>query len=779
MSTDISHHKRTIAHFDLDAFYVSCERELNPSLLKKAVAVSQYNPHGILSETHSSEIQKRLIVDPKRQSSRYKTGGGDRNGSMIAISYEARHLGVKRGDRGVDAIHKCPSLNIVQVPVKRGKADLTMYRNASNRIIECLVDAILGGFVGAGAGEKMNMKRNEVIVEKASIDEIYVDLSTPVNYMTKSILDWHQNQNCTRSEINESADVDADHHLRGKEFWKEVLRCAEELGKTTIGGIEELSECASRANRLSKDEVRKGSSCQVLELKLDLGSAAWWNRPLQKWTEIEIRLACGSALAANARETVRTTFRSKEMDADVYSLSCGISTNKTLAKLASGLKKPNGQTLINPQDDGALKKLFHPLKIGRLKGLGGKMGDAVSAALDVDTVGDLAKVPLTILNQKYPPADDERPLASYLYSISRGICTEEVVERTKEKSMSSGKTFRGALAFSSSNTDVVNRSLLDLVGGLLERLDADYIEHKRMPSLLSLSVKLSEDKAHMSTSTKAPATLSIESFLDSTKKLYDRLKIRRNVAIGGLTVTAGNFHDIACGKSSIEEAFQRSLLSPATTQKSSPKKQSLPRKKINQSPLLNLWEQKSIKETSIRRNTVEKKGIENDANHCTSKSENIREGSQLSPTHATSNQIDKNIMSQLPMAVQSEIRIAKMSRIGSSKRRQAKVTDNWFSAKKEIANEPSSRRSLHHQSSKTGGNAKIRGCTRKRKIETFFKSTANEQNGSHGSTFAAGTSSNDVVDPAVLAELPLHIQLLVRKDMEANKRIRAAMVKRR
>ena len=44
---------------------------------------------------------------------------------IIAVSYEARAFGVTRQMRGDDAKAKCPGMQIVPVPLVRGKADLT------------------------------------------------------------------------------------------------------------------------------------------------------------------------------------------------------------------------------------------------------------------------------------------------------------------------------------------------------------------------------------------------------------------------------------------------------------------------------------------------------------------------------------------------------------------------------------------------------------------------------------------------------------------------------
>lgn len=78
---------RIISHTDLDCFYVAVERSLNPSLLGKPVAVVQYNPFGDLKTLKPHD--NRILT------------GFNTNGSIIAVSYEARSYGVKRNMRGL------------------------------------------------------------------------------------------------------------------------------------------------------------------------------------------------------------------------------------------------------------------------------------------------------------------------------------------------------------------------------------------------------------------------------------------------------------------------------------------------------------------------------------------------------------------------------------------------------------------------------------------------------------------------------------------------------
>ncbi|BDA43773.1 DNA polymerase eta [Coccomyxa sp. Obi] len=132
---------RCIAHVDLDAFYVQVELKQHPSLIGKPTAVVQYNPNGNLSTLRPEE--ERIF--------------NRSNGSLIAVGYEARAKGVKRGMRGDDARKACPDLNLVQVPVAHGKADLTLYRACGKQVLGILARLS--------------------IAERASIDECYLDIS--------------------------------------------------------------------------------------------------------------------------------------------------------------------------------------------------------------------------------------------------------------------------------------------------------------------------------------------------------------------------------------------------------------------------------------------------------------------------------------------------------------------------------------------------------------------------------------------------------------------------
>jgi DNA polymerase-4 len=108
--------ERAIAHMDLDTFFVSCER-LRDSVL---------------------ENQPVII------------GGGDR-GVVASCSYEARKFGVRSAMPLRMALRLCPEAKVI-------KGDMEYYSNMSHEVTEIIQEKV-------------------PVMEKASIDEFYLDLS--------------------------------------------------------------------------------------------------------------------------------------------------------------------------------------------------------------------------------------------------------------------------------------------------------------------------------------------------------------------------------------------------------------------------------------------------------------------------------------------------------------------------------------------------------------------------------------------------------------------------
>lgn len=374
---------KVIAHVDLDAFYAQCEVIQDPERLKDhPVGVVQYNPYGDLKTLAPTE--DRLM--------------NDSNGSLIAVNYAARASGVKRNHRGNEARALCPDLRLVQVPTKHGKADLTIYRNAGKQVLKIL-----------GEG-------NAVKVERASIDECYLDLTEEANKRLAA-----------------------------------------------SGGMPSLPVRSYQVHLYSTT----GEDVADTE--------SWWSREAQEWGPGEQLIAAGAAIVAELRERVETMLG--------YTCSAGIAPTRLLAKLCSGLHKPSQQTVVPAS---SVPALLSPLPLNKLRGLGGQFGRQVATDLNLQTVGQLAAVPMNKLEQTFGEKDGR-----WLFSLARGIDDAEVEERRLAKSTSCGKTFRGKYALT--EIDSVHTWLLELAAELEERLLEDKEDNKRTPQLLTVSVGAGND----------------------------------------------------------------------------------------------------------------------------------------------------------------------------------------------------------------------------------------------------------------------------------------------
>jgi len=105
------------------------------------------------------------------------------------------------------------------------------------------------------------------------------------------------------------------------------------------------------------------------------------------WDDIAILI--GSEIIRTVRAVIREKLK--------YTCSGGIAQNKMLAKLGSAHKKPNQQTVIRNR---AVQQFLSNFKFTKIRGLGGKLGDQASSFFNTDTVKDLLPVPIEQLKHK-------------------------------------------------------------------------------------------------------------------------------------------------------------------------------------------------------------------------------------------------------------------------------------------------------------------------------------------------------------------------------------------
>ncbi|KAF2764332.1 sister chromatid cohesion protein Eso1 [Teratosphaeria nubilosa] len=439
---------RVIAHIDLDAFYAQCETV-------------------------------RLGVDPALPLAVQQWQG------LIAINYPARAYGLNRHVTITEAKEKCPEIICQHVATwKEGdtkwsysddafkeiatrKVSLDPYRIQSRKILALI---------------KENLPKDTQRVGKASIDEVFLDLSAQVH----SIL---------------------------------LERYPELRGPTPYDDPSEpLPRPPTTVLDWQADALVDLDSSQNEEDDPD-------------WDDICMLIA--SEIVRDVRAKIYAELK--------YTCSAGISRNKMLAKLGSGHKKPNSQTVIRNR---AVQHFLSGFKFTKIRNLGGKLGDEVVAAFNTEMVSELLSVPIEQLKKQL--GDDT---GSWLHNVIRGEDSSEVNPRTQIKSMLSAKSFRPSI----NSFEVACKWLRIFVADIFSRLvEEGVLEHKRRPKTINLHHRQGQSTRSKSAPIPSGRQITEDGLFDLAKNLLAQVVVDgRAWPCANLSLSVGGFEHGVTGNKGI------------------------------------------------------------------------------------------------------------------------------------------------------------------------------------------------------------------------------------
>ena len=249
------------------------------------------------------------------------------------------------------------------------------------------------------------------------------------------------------------------------------------------------------------------------------------------WDDMTILI--GSEIVRSIRAAIR-----KELK---YTCSAGIARNKMIAKLGSGHKKPNQQTVVRNR---AIQQFMSGFKFTKIRNLGGKLGEQVVAAFKTDRVLELLKAPLDQLKSKL---DDDT--GSWVYKVIRGEENSEVNSRTQIKSMLSAKSFRPNI----NNWDQAVRWLRIFVADIFARLvEEGVLENKRRPKTMNLHHRQGGQTKSRQIPIPAGKKIDEMGLFDLAKTLLSQIITEGRVwPCANLSLSVGGFEDGATGNRGI------------------------------------------------------------------------------------------------------------------------------------------------------------------------------------------------------------------------------------
>ncbi|PBK75521.1 DNA/RNA polymerase [Armillaria solidipes] len=338
---------RVIALCDSDAFYAACEM-VRLGITDKPLVVLQWD-------------------------------------SLIAVNYPARKFGISRMDKLKDAKQRCPDLVVVHVATyKEGEKEPGYWDNVDSRTHKVSLDyyrresmKVLGMF---------NEHLPDAEIEKASIDEAFIDFTKPV----REIL-FRRYPYLSAIPTDSPDGMDTPLPPAPSISWGKADFLIPVDPSTSVD-----QEPGSHAT-LSEEDIQS------------------------TWHDVALSIA--AELMGQVREDIKTKLG--------YTLSAGIARNKFLAKLTASYRKPNSQSILR---NAAIPGYLKPMDFQKIRFLGGKLGHALAQEYDVSKVADILPVNLDEMQQKFGEN------AIWVYEVLRGIDRSEVKAKSiVNKSMLASK----------------------------------------------------------------------------------------------------------------------------------------------------------------------------------------------------------------------------------------------------------------------------------------------------------------------------------------------------
>jgi DNA polymerase-4 len=218
----------------------------------------------------------------------------------------------------------------------------------------------------------------------------------------------------------------------------------------------------------------------------------------------------GAVRLMGSPATIAQRIRDTIADEQGITCSVGVASSKFVAKMASGLAKPDG-LLVIPADE--VVTFVQQLPVGALWGVGDKTEEAL-ARLGLKTVADIAHTPRATLVRGLGEAT-----GNHLHELSWGRDPRSVEPIRRERSIGNERTFDHDV----DDPDIVHRTLLGLSDKTASRL--------RAAGLVGRTVSIKVRFADFTTITRSrslrDATDVSRDIAALARELYDALGLQR------------------------------------------------------------------------------------------------------------------------------------------------------------------------------------------------------------------------------------------------------------
>ncbi len=229
-------------------------------------------------------------------------------------------------------------------------------------------------------------------------------------------------------------------------------------------------------------------------------------------TENKLKMKSASIIAKEIR------YKIKERTG--LTASAGVSYNKFLAKIGSDMNKPDGMTIIRPQD---AKAVLENLPIRKFHGIGKKTEEKMKA-LNIFFGRDLKKVSLNEMIERFGK------VGYFYYNIVRGKDEREVGHFTKRHSIASESTF-------SEDTNDINY-MLQYMKRISGKLSESIQKKQLLAKTISIKIKYADFKqVTRSYTSTSPIKTDNEIFDVAKKLLLNSVEKDKKIRLLGISIS--------------------------------------------------------------------------------------------------------------------------------------------------------------------------------------------------------------------------------------------------
>ncbi len=189
-------------------------------------------------------------------------------------------------------------------------------------------------------------------------------------------------------------------------------------------------------------------------------------------------------------------------------ISCGLSVNKTVSKIATGEAKPNGEIEIPGM---GVKGFLSPLSIRKIPMIGNQTFHRLRS-MGIATIGTLGQVPMEMMESLLGKN------GIVIWKKANGIDPTPVVQYSERKSIGSERTFQR------DTMDVAG--LHDLLTSMVEKLAFQLRKEEKLTSIVTVKIRYSNFDTH-TLQKRVPYTSFDHVLMPVARELFDRLYQRR------------------------------------------------------------------------------------------------------------------------------------------------------------------------------------------------------------------------------------------------------------